>query len=193
MPVNVIRNVIRYLKLVNLVIVAVLAKNCVPGSDKRKATSQEEIQRMFQSAGLIYGDKIPVPGTSLADLDLDYFKKFYENHFNTSLEQNESSLQVILQNMNLMQDGVVNTAGILLFAKSPEFILPVFIIKAVAYPDNKIHATEYLDSRDISGRLADIFQQAMSFVAGNIFRNKTASISWVGEWDYSRTASLSAH
>ena len=52
------------------------------GSDKRKATSHEEIQRIFQSAGLIYGDKIPVPETSLADIDADYFKKFFDKNFN---------------------------------------------------------------------------------------------------------------
>lgn len=30
------------------------------GSDKRKATSREEVQRLYQSAGLIHGDEIPV-------------------------------------------------------------------------------------------------------------------------------------
>ncbi len=138
------------------------------GSDKRKATSHEEIQRIFQSAGLIYGDKIPVSGTSLTDIDLDYFKKFFDKQFGTPLEQQEVSLPLLLQNMSLMKDGRLNITGVLLFAREPGFKLPVFIIKAIAFPGDKIHATNYRDSRDITGKLADVFQQARSFVLGNI-------------------------
>src|SRR5690554_1315226 len=39
------------------------------GSDKRHVTSREEMQRMFQNAGLVYADVVSVAGTSLADLD----------------------------------------------------------------------------------------------------------------------------
>ena len=138
------------------------------GSDKRKATSHEEIQRIFQSAGLIYGDKIPVPETSLADIDADYFKKFFDKNFNAPLEQQQVSLPHLLQNMNLMKDGILNIAGVLLFAKEPSFKLPVFIIKAIAFPGDEIHATDYRDSRDITGKLADVFHQGRSFVLGNI-------------------------
>ena len=138
------------------------------GSDKRKATSSEEIQRIFQSANLIYGDKIPVSGTSMADLDLDYFKKFFDTHFNPPLEQQEVSVPLLLHNMNLMKDGLLNTACVLLFAKEPSFKLPVFIIKAIAFPGDEIHATDYHDSREITGKLADVFHQARSFVLGNI-------------------------
>jgi len=39
------------------------------GSDKRRATSREEMQRMYQSAGLIHGDEIPADNLTVADLD----------------------------------------------------------------------------------------------------------------------------
>ena len=42
-----------------------------------KATSREEIQRLFQESNLIHADETPVPGTTIADLDLDYFKDFF--------------------------------------------------------------------------------------------------------------------
>jgi ATP-dependent DNA helicase RecG len=138
------------------------------GSDKRKATSREEVQRLYQSAGLIHGDEIPVPGMTVSDLDVDYFKVFFEKNFGELLEQQDVPLPDILHNMNLMKDGVLNISGALLFAKSPNFKLPVFIVKAIACPGNEIHATDYLDSRDISGKLADVFHQSMSFVLGNI-------------------------
>ncbi len=138
------------------------------GADKRKATSREEIQRLYQSAALIHGDEIPVSGMTLADLDIDYFKQFFEKTFGEPIEQQELSLQDILHNMNLMKDGVLNVSGALLFARHPNLRLPVFIVKAVAFPGNDIHETTYLDSRDIKGKLADMFHQSMSFVLANI-------------------------
>ncbi len=138
------------------------------GSDKRKATSREEIQRLYQSAGLIHGDEIPVPGMTISDLDVDYFKAFFKKNFGEPLEQQEISVPDILHNMNLMKDGVLNISGALLFAKNPNYKLPIFIVKAIAFPGNDIHETIYQDSRDITGKLADVFQQSMSFVLGNI-------------------------
>ena len=138
------------------------------GSDKRKATSREEVQRLYQSAGLIHGDEIPVSGMTMSDLDLDYFRSFFEKNFGEPLEQQDAALPQILHNMNLMKDGLLNISGALLFAKNPSYRLPVFIVKAIAFPGNEIHETNYLDSRDISGKLADVFHQSMSFVLGNI-------------------------
>ena len=138
------------------------------GSDKRRATSREEVQRLYQSAGLIHGDEIPVSGMTVSDLDLDYFRGFFEKNFGEPLEQQEAALPQILHNMNLMKDGLLNISGALLFAKNPSYRLPVFIVKAIAFPGNEIHETNYLDSRDISGKLADVFHQSMSFVLGNI-------------------------
>lgn len=138
------------------------------GSDKRKATSREEVQRLYQSAGLIHGDEIPVSGMTVSDLDLDYFRGFFEKNFGEPLEKQDSALPDILHNMNLMKEGFLNISGSLLFAKNPSYRLPVFIVKAIAFPGDDIDETDYLDSRDISGKLADVFQQSMSFVRGNI-------------------------
>jgi len=137
--------------------------------DKRKATSREELQRLYQSSGLIYGDRIPVDGLTVADLDIDYFKAFFERNFGESLDQAQDlPLSAVLENMNLMRDGALNVGGALLFAKNPSFKLPVFIIKAIAFPGNEIDVENYIDSRDITGKIGDIFQQSMSFLLGNI-------------------------
>lgn len=138
------------------------------GSDKRKVTSREEIQRMFQSAGLIHGDEIPASGLTIADLDIEYFKAFFEKSFGESVDKQDVSLPALLENMNLMKNGVLNVSGALLFAKNPSFRLPVFIVKAVSYPGSEIDEARYIDSQDISGKIADVFQRSMSFVLGNI-------------------------
>jgi len=136
--------------------------------DKRKATSREEIQRLYQSAGLIHGDEIPVPGLNIADLDTDYFKAFFERNFSESLDDQDLPLRVLLQNMNLMANGIFNVSGALLFARNPSLRLPVFITKAIAFLGKEIHETNYIDSQDITGKIADVFQKSISFVLGNI-------------------------
>lgn len=138
------------------------------GSDKRKATSREEIQRLYQRAGLIHGDEILVPGLTIADLDGDYFKSFFERNFGEAVDDQQLPLPSLLENMNLMKENVFNVSGALLFAKNPSFKLPAFIAKAIAFPGNEIHETDYIDSGDLTGKIADVFQKSMSFVLGNI-------------------------
>ena len=124
------------------------------GADKRKVTSREEMQRMFQSVGLIHGDEIPANGMTVADLDLLYFKNFFEREYGEKLDNQNISLPDILKNMNLVNNSILNISGALLFAKNPQVRLPIFIVKAVFYPDNTIDGSEYLDSQDITGKLA---------------------------------------
>lgn len=39
------------------------------GADKRHVTAREEMQRMFQLAGLVYADVVPIAGTSPTDIN----------------------------------------------------------------------------------------------------------------------------
>lgn len=137
------------------------------GADKRRANDREEIQRLFQQAGLVHADEMPVARLGVADLDLPYFERFFEQQFGYPLEDTNQPLPQLLTNMNLMDSDRLNLAGALLFAKSPEFALPAFVVKAVAYAGNDIEGEEYLDSRDIKGKMADVFQQTLSFVLAN--------------------------
>ncbi|MDD3024562.1 MAG: putative DNA binding domain-containing protein [Syntrophomonadaceae bacterium] len=138
------------------------------GADKRKVTSREEMQRIFQNTGLLHADEMPVDGLSMADVDLDYFKAFFLKAFGEDLYQQEAPFTTLLENMNLMKNGVLNLSGTLLFTRSPQFKLPAFVVKAVSYPGIDIHASVYRDSQDIAGRLEDVFNQTMSFLTRNL-------------------------
>lgn len=137
-------------------------------ADKRRATSRDEIQRIFQSAGLIHGDQIPAVGLTISDLDIDYFKTFFQRSYGEPVDAQGVALPVLLENMNLMKNGTLNVTGALLFAKNPSVRLPVFIVKAVSYPGAEIDEEHYEDSQDITGKLADVYHKTMSFVLGNI-------------------------
>lgn len=158
---------------------AIWVKN---GSDKRKVTSREEMQRMFQSAGLLRGDEIPASGLSVNEIDLPFFEEFFQREFGETLDSQELPLKAILENMNLAKSGNLNIAGALLFAKQSHFRLPAFIVKAVAYPGEDIDEDRYIDSRDIVGKMSDVFQQAISFMTINIHQGQSdKSVNSTGE------------
>jgi ATP-dependent DNA helicase RecG len=138
------------------------------GADKRKATSREEIQRLFQASGLVHGDEAIANGLTIADIDMDYFRAFFQQRYSEPLEKEQIPLEQIIQNMNLGNKGVLNLTGALLFAKTPSIRLPTFIVKACCFPGISIAVDSYTDSRDITGKIADIFQQTISFIQANI-------------------------
>jgi len=157
------------------------------GSDKRKVTSREEMQRMFQSAQLIHGDDVPIAGTSIADIDLDYFRLFFKTRFDQLLEEQNLSLLQVLSNMRLLNNDALTVAGVLLFAKDPRPFLPVFHVKAVCYPGNDIHPTTYVDSADIFGRIQTQFEESLGFVLRNLRREQNGkNVNSTGELEIPR-------
>ena len=137
------------------------------GADKRRANDREEIQRLFQQAGLLHADETPVNKLGVGDMDMPYFEAFFAQQFGHPLSDVDIPLSQLLSNMNLMTRGHLNVAGGLLFSKTPQYALPAFIVKAVAFVGNQIEDEQYIDSRDINGKLADVFQQTLGFIIAN--------------------------
>ncbi|SEI93641.1 ATP-dependent DNA helicase RecG [Allopseudospirillum japonicum] len=138
------------------------------GSDKRKVTAREELQRMFQEAALIHADETPVSGSSVTDIDQEFFDAFFEREYGERVEEQDVSRVQLLENMNLAKNGQLNICGALLFSSRPQIRLPVFIVKAVAFPGVDIEDEHYIDSQDINGKLSDVFQKVLGFVLANI-------------------------
>lgn len=123
------------------------------GSDKRKVTAREELQRMFQQAALVHADEQPVKGSSIKDLYRHQFLEFFERHFHESLSLDapDAELTRLLENMNLMERGELNLAGTLLF------------------------------SRDIQGSLPRQFSETLAFVLRHLFHTQQGqSVNSVG-------------
>lgn len=157
------------------------------GSDKRRVTAREELQRMFQAAQLVHGDDVPIPGTSVSDVDIDYFRRFFRSRYDQDMDAQEQSLVQILSNMRLVNDGLLTVSGILLFARDPHALLPVFHTKAVCYPGTDIHATRYLDSADIYGRIQTQFEEGLSFILRNLRREQRGQgVNTTGEVEIPR-------
>jgi predicted HTH transcriptional regulator len=140
------------------------------GSDKRKVTSREEMQRMFQKSGLVYADEVPISGSTFADIDYRHFQDFYKKQYNEDLsnEGASESLGQLLSNLNLVDNHQLNLAGLMLFAKNPQKYRPAFVVKAVSFIGNDSAGTKYRDSEDISGCISELHKKTMSFILRNL-------------------------
>lgn len=97
----------------------------------------------------------------------DFLRDMYAREYPESPDE----LRRLLRNLNLATEtGVLNLAGLLLFAEQPERFKPQFIVKAIRFPGNDIHTNEYVDSEDFIGPLRTQFDGAMAFIQRNLHK-----------------------
>ncbi|HSW63928.1 MAG TPA: RNA-binding domain-containing protein [Dissulfurispiraceae bacterium] len=144
------------------------------GADKRRVTSREEVQRMFQSADLVHADEVPVEGATVGDIDLEHFGAFFEKQYgeplDNMLDKAGISLGQLLNNLGLARETTLNLAGVMLFWRNPQRHCPVFVVKAVSFVGNDPAGDKYRDSQDIEGCLRDLYKETISFLTRNLRR-----------------------
>jgi ATP-dependent DNA helicase RecG len=138
------------------------------GADKRRVTAREELQRLFQQAGLVRADAVPVAGSSVADIDAKALGEYFQRRFRQNLEQTGLETTRILENLGLASSDTPNLAGLLLFCQTPQRLCPAFDIKAVAFPGTALHDRQYLDSEDIDGNLQEQYRRSLAFIKRNL-------------------------
>ena len=140
------------------------------GSDKRRVNSKEELRRLFQMTDQFHADELPTRA-GIDKLDKLRFRDFLRDVYKQDYPDDPAGLTRLLQNMNLATDDEkLNLAGLLMFAEQPELIKPQFVIKAIRYPGNRIHATDYVDTEDFAGPLPKIFKDAIAFIMRNLHK-----------------------
>ena len=140
------------------------------GADKRRINSKEELRRFFQFVDQFHADELPTKA-GFDKLDKLRFRDFLRDIYKMAYPRSRAELLRLLQNMDLATaDGRLNLACVLLFTERPEWIKPQFIVKAVRYPGNDIHATDYVDTEDFSGPLSAVFDGALAFIMRNLHK-----------------------
>ena len=138
------------------------------GSDKRKLTNREEILRLYQSSGDYRGDE-EESKAGIDKIDKLRFRDYLKEKYNQDYPDTSAELLQVLQNINLATDKrKLNKAGVLLFAEHPELIYPQFVIKAIYFPGNDVHAREFIDDEHITGPLTAMYEKALSFIKRNL-------------------------
>lgn len=140
------------------------------GADKRRINSKEELRRLFQVTGQFHADELPTKA-GIDRLDKLRFRDFLQDVYGISYPDSAQDLLRLLQNMSLATDeGQLNLAGVLLFAERPQWIKPQFVVKAIRYPGNEIHANAYLDTEDFDGVLRKIYDDTLAFIMRNLHK-----------------------
>ncbi len=140
------------------------------GSDRRRIQSKEELRRLFQMTDQFHADELPTKAGPEA-LDKLRFRDYLRDVHQLDYPDNPEELVRLLRNLNLATDtGVLNLAGLLLFAEQPERFKPQFILKAIRYPGKTIHADKYLDTEDFAGPVRQVFDGAMGFIQRNLHK-----------------------
>lgn len=133
------------------------------GADKRKVTSREELARLLQHSGNLYAEEMPVRGADLRkSLDKDRFEEFFQKRY--KITPDWENLPQILENLRLAKDGILNTAGVLLFGLNVRTLLPNFYVSAVWYRGNELSGSEYRRSDNIFGTLASQYDRSFEFI-----------------------------
>jgi len=130
-------------------------------SGKRQAT-REELLRLYQATSSIYYDELPVTATSIDELDILYFRRFFEDFYSTKIEDMNVDLDKLLENMKVLKQVdeklVFTVGGYLLFGLNPQKEFPFGKITIARFDGNEIG--EEFEKKDLEGKLEEQIKAA---------------------------------
>ncbi len=139
------------------------------GSDKRKVVAKEEIARLLQSSGNLFADETIVTGTTINDIDEEYFQKFILAKTKKTIDELGQSTSTILSNLGMLKDGKISLGGLLLFGKNPQQFRPTFTVQCVSVIGNTISTNEFRDKEEpFTGNLKELYDKTLSFITRNL-------------------------
>jgi len=139
------------------------------GSDKRKVVTKEEMARLLQSSGNLFADETLVNGTTINDIDEDFFKDFIKSKTKKTISELGLSISGMLSNMGMLKDGALSLGGLLLFGENPQQYRPTFTVQCVAIAGNDISSKDYRDKEDpFTGNLQELYAKTLSFITRNL-------------------------
>jgi len=129
----------------------------------RRQASREEMLRIFQASQSLYYEETPMTRADLTALDYSYFDYFLMHGYGKKLDDFAVPKEQLLNNLRLAKDGHPTVAGILLFGRDPQALLPHAQINAAQFPGTDV-VDAPADRKDIIGKLADQLEGAMRFL-----------------------------
>lgn len=157
------------------------------GADKRRVTENVEIRRLLQNSHQYQVDIDGVDGTSDDDIDTKALDAYFTSVYQKRVDDFNLPRKNVLRNAHIIDDlGRLTIAGTLYFAKDPQQFLPQYCIKAVWYVGNDISGTEYHDSRDITGTILEMYDEALRWIKSCLKRPQNGqSFNSVGQLEVS--------
>lgn len=139
------------------------------GSDKRKVVTKEEIARLLQSSGNLFADETIVNGTTVNDIDEDFFQEFILAKTKKTIEELGQSTSTVLSNLGMIKEGKLSLGGLLLFGKNPQQFRPTYTVQCVSVVGNNISSNEFRDKEEpFTGNLKELYEKTLSFITRNL-------------------------
>jgi len=141
------------------------------GADKRRVTENIEIRRLLQQSRQYQVDEEGVDGSSENDIDTKALDAYFTKAFGKRIDEFSMPPKTVLRNAHITDEfGRLTIAGLMYFAKEPQMFRPQHCIKAVWFVGNNIGGTQYHDSRDITGTIPEMYEDAMRWLKSCLSR-----------------------
>ena len=141
------------------------------GADKRRVTENVEIRRLLQQSRQYQVDEEGVDGSSENDIDTKALDAYFTKAFGKRVDEFSMPPKTVLRNAHITDEfGRLTIAGLMYFAKEPQMFRPQHCIKAVWFVGNLIGGTQYHDSRDITGTIPEMYEDAMRWLKSCLSR-----------------------
>jgi ATP-dependent DNA helicase RecG len=135
------------------------------GNSNRVVQTHEIVEMHLQSTGMSW-DRLPVTNALIDEIDLEKVKQYIESARDAGrrkISGGEKPLQ-ILEKLEVIKDGKVTWAAILLFYKHPQRFLSQAVIHCGKFKEETI----VVDDRMIEGTVIEQIEEALNFIRKNI-------------------------
>jgi ATP-dependent DNA helicase RecG len=135
------------------------------GNSNRVVQTHEIVEMHLQSTGMSW-DRLPVTNALIDEIDLEKVKQYIESARDAGrrkISGGEKPLQ-ILGKLEVIKDGKVTWAAILLFYKHPQRFLSQAVIHCGKFKEETI----VVDDRMIEGTVIEQIEEAMDFIRKNV-------------------------
>jgi ATP-dependent DNA helicase RecG len=137
-------------------------------SSGRRQASREELLRLFQASESLYFDETVVGKTTVDDIDKEYLERFLKEHYGgRSLDDFWVPAEQVMRNLRLVRNNHLTVAGVLLFGKNPQALLPYAQINAAKFPGTDI-ADAPEDRKDFGGKLIQQLEDVERFLKSHL-------------------------
>ena len=138
----------------------------IRGGASNRIAPTDEVRRLVLSAAASAQapDEAPVSGTTIEDVDLACFRKYYDEVYAEPAPQDPQHLRRLLMNLKILVGDELSLMGLLCFGLNPQQRLPWARITAARSPGTEVGGLELLDRKDFEGTLDRLIEDAEDFV-----------------------------
>lgn len=134
-------------------------------------TANDHVRPVMQQSRQYQVDEEGVDGSSENDIDTKALDAYFNKAFGKRIDEFSMPAKTVLKNAHITDElGRLTIAGLMYFAKDPQLFRPQNCIKAVWFVGNHIGGTQYRDSRDITGTIPEMYEDAMRWLKSCLSR-----------------------